>query len=472
MKVINTTGNSIYIEDIDMHLPYSETREVVDIDTDSIKRSSSLQDLIILGAFEIIEHNNSRIENNLVRLYEKKIHECKVAKEEERMESGKIPEVIIKGHFFEAGGYAKVNRNLAIHLARMGCRVEIAPVTTKRNDLNEIEIAQLSSLREKVGRTAIRIDSVIPSFSDISPKLPYRILYTTIEASTIPKQTISTCNIYDEIWVTSDFSKEVLEKNGVRRNIYVIPSTVDQNLYNEIAESRQFRPSLKKFVFVSVFGWSYRKGYDALLKAYLKEFSGNDDVTLLIVSRYQYSSDSSVFIGDEIDKFIKKYGGSNPAHIARCSKTIPEHEMPSLYRGCHAFALHSRGEGYGLIYTEASLCGLPVIATNYSGHTMFLKDNDNERNSYLVDIDSMQKISSGQMHVHYWDNQMFPLLTSNEFIEKFGGAMRHVYENYEEAKERNKKLQKRIFEGLTCEKSTAIAKKRIDEIWNKIGEQK
>jgi glycosyltransferase involved in cell wall biosynthesis len=34
----------------------------------------------------------------------------------------------------------------------------------------------------------------------------------------------------------------------------------------------------------------------------------------------------------------------------------------------------TRGEGYGLPMVEAAACGLPVIATNWSGHKTFLQD--------------------------------------------------------------------------------------------------
>ena len=53
---------------------------------------------------------------------------------------------------------------------------------------------------------------------------------------------------------------------------------------------------------------------------------------------------------------------------------MTQEEMASLYRHPKIKALVSltRGEGYGLPLLEAAASGLPVIATNWSGHLDFL----------------------------------------------------------------------------------------------------
>ena len=469
----NITGNSIYIEDLDFHITY-DSNEVVFISSDDIKKSESLQKMLVMGAFDILSISDERIEKNILRLREKYMEKHKENEEKNLNENTENTEnkndfsddldVVIRGHFYEAGGYAKVNRNLALGLNKIGVNVEISPVTTKRNDLNEMEVRALSALTKKVSSKAIRIDSIIPSFSDISPRYSYRILYTTIEAATIPQQTVDICNRYDEIWVTSDFCKEILSKYNVKPNIYVFPPSINMSLYNENVKMHFFTPEPKKFVFLSVFGWSYRKGYDVLLKSYLKEFSGSDDVSLLIVSRFQGSSERSKIIQTEIKDYIEKYGGNNPAHIIRCSRVIPEFEMPKIYKACDAFVLPSRGEGFSLTVCEASLCGIPVITTNYSGQTMFL----NNQNSFPVDIDNLEKLPKGKMHVHYWDGELFPSLNSDDFIVRLGKTMRNVYENYEEAKSKNNILKNELKSGYSITFMSEKIKQRLLYIKNEL----
>jgi len=457
------TQNSVYLEDIDRNISHEEGL-VEDICVDDILKSKSFQKFLVFGAFDIVEIGSSRIENNLVKMRSERDSKGLNDKKEEevpRMPSGQEPEVVVKGHFYEAGGYAKVNRNLAFGLTKKGIKVEVSPTNNMRSDLNEIEASMLNSLKKRVGRKAIRIDSIIPSFGQMSPRMPYRILYTTVEASSVPQQTVDICNSYDELWVTSDYCRDVLEQFGVTRPIFIMPASIQTNIYHENHEPHEFRPKLKDFVFISVFGWGYRKGYDALLKSYLTEFSGDDNVSLLIVSRYQQSSRRSDIIRSEIEKFIKKYGGENPAHIARCSRVIPEHELPRIYKAADAFVLPSRGEGFGLPYCEASLVGLPVIATNHSGHTMFLT----KENSNLVDIDKLAKVSPGSSQVHYWDNQIMPILKSKDFIDRFGSSMRNVYNNHDDAKLSNKILQKHILDNYSFSSVSDRASERIKEIW-------
>ena len=134
--------------------------------------------------------------------------------------------------------------------------------------------------------------------------------------------------------------------------------------------------------------------------------------------------------------------------------------MPKIYRASSSFVLFSRGEGFGLPYCEASLCGLPIIGTNYSGHTMFL----NKNNSYLLDIDELDYVKKGTMNVTYWDGQKMPKLNSKKTLEKSKSIMRYVYKNYKEAKNKNIKLRKEIMSNYNIERISNMVKKRLLEI--------
>ena len=464
MIFINKTGNSIHLEDINLNIPFLGD-ESQSIDLVDVKKSEAFQKMAVLGAFEILTTSGSRLEKNILRMLSE--HQQKPKQEvieENMMLSGDKAEVVIKGHFYEAGGYAKVNRNLALGLAKLGVGVEIKPVSMRRNDLNEMEVRLLGNLKRPVGRSAIKIDSIIPSFTDVSPRSSYRVLYTTIEATTVPQQTVDICNQYDEIWVTSDFCKDILSKYKIKPQILVFPSTTNTSLYNENAKPHVFTPPLNKFVFLSVFGWSYRKGYDALLRSYIEEFSSDEDVSLLIVSRFQGASERSKIIQEEVRKYLERYGGQDAPHISRCSRVINESEMPRIYRACNAFVLPSRGEGFGLPYVEASLCGLPVISTRHGGQLMFLNDN----NSHLVDIDRMEPMRRGKMHVHYWDNEIFPALDSDEFIGNLRNAMRDVYCNYSSATSANKSLQDDLKKNYSVLSVCGRIKQRLNDIWTSV----
>ena len=450
----------MHLTDIDLNVTYLEDLSPQDISLDLVKKSRNFRQMVLLGLFSISEHDGSTFEKSL------KKQEGKLENKNEETISEENPvdeiEVKIRGHFYEAGGYAKVNRNLALALDKRGFRVNISPTAKNNIDISAQELSQLAPLNRNVGKNAIVIDSMVPSFGNILGG-KYKILYTTIESDTIPQQFVDCLNMYNEIWTVSDYCKEIISKY-VDRKIIVMPNSVDNELYNENVEPYEFSPSLNPFVFVSVFGWSYRKGYDALLRAYLEEFTADDPVTLLIVSRYQGKTNRSDKIKDTINDYIQKYAPENAPHIARFSKVIPEEDMPRIYKACDSFVLFSRGEGWGLPFCESSLCGLPVIATNHSGHTMFL----NKDNSTLVDIDRKSPLQSGLMHVHYWDNQIFPELKSDKFIGDCRSAMRDVYENYSIHKNRNKSLSQFISDNYNINTISSLASARLKEIWSDI----
>lgn len=465
MKFVNCSNNTIYLEDIDYNIPFYEDFSQQEINVDNAKKSRNFRLLVALGQIKIVKHENSLFERGLIKMQENAPDQSANKKEEDQknmLENNNELSVKIRGHFYEAGGYAKVNRNLAIALDSLGVNVEIDPTRKTENHLTEEEVRQLTKISKRVGRNAISIDSMIPTFSSMSAG-GYRILYTTVEAGSIPDQFVDVANQYNEIWVTSDFCKKVLKEYNINRPIYVIPDSVNVDLYKP-SKPYKFKPKLKSFVFISVFGWSYRKGYDLLLRSFLEEFSADDPVSLLIVSRFSGSSKQTDMVADSIKKYIDQYGGEHPPHIAKCCSVIPENLMPNLYSAANAFVLFSRGEGFCVPYIESSLCGLPVIATNVSGHTMFL----NKENSFLVDVDKISPMETGLMHVHYWDDQLFPQLKSKQVIKEAKEQMRYVFENYEEAKIKNNKLQEFIRDNYSLDIVGQKAKDRLNKIWEKI----
>lgn len=472
MKFINKTKNTVFLEDIDLEIPFLEDYSPQDIDLDLVKRSLAFRQLVALTLFEIVESNDSLFERNLNKIQKEAIkinnsNESNLIKPPtDALDMSKTSsniEVRLRGHFFEAGGYAKANRNIVNGLSSLGIDVEIDPVAKNSSQITEEEIRKLNSYTKKVSRNAISIDSLVPSMNQIGNG-KYKVLFTTIESASIPKQFIDICNQYNEIWVVSDFCKEVLEKYNISKEIFVIPNSIDCNLYKEDVKPYQFSPELNNFVFLSVFNWSYRKGYDLLLKSYLSEFTGNDDVSLLLLTRNGFMGGQNKVIIDTIKEYKDKYNNTNPPHIALCSNIISEKEMPSLYKACNAYVLFSRGEGSGLPYQEASLCGLPIIGTNFSGHTMFLKKD----NSNLIDIDDLIVMPSGKMGVHYWDNQLFPSLTSSRVLEDSKNIMRYVFNNEKECIEKNNKLKSHILTNYSIESVAKRIKERLEIIWKKI----
>jgi glycosyltransferase involved in cell wall biosynthesis len=83
----------------------------------------------------------------------------------------------------------------------------------------------------------------------------------------------------DEIWIPSEFQRAIFSRQVPAERIHVIPEAVDTSLFTPLL-SRRIRDKKGPFEFLSLFSWSYRKGWDILLESYFRAFTIHDNVIL------------------------------------------------------------------------------------------------------------------------------------------------------------------------------------------------
>lgn len=416
MKLINNCNADLQIFNQKISVPPGET---IDVTCAQLSGDNRIRNMVLSGHLVL----------------DKADEDCPAAKaiyksleEKDLMIDSKgreIANTVLRGQMLDYSGYGKVNRNLvkAASIAEMDMLVD--PVDSKHPKLIGKELAEFSSFRQWKGRCWATIDSVVPNMT-LAKVAKKRILYTTVETSTLPLSLRENFHSYDKVWTTSSFCAKVIkDEAGVEAD--VLPGMVDERIWTTDGEVKQFNPKLKKFVFVSVFNWGYRKAPDALLHAYFRHFSHSDDVSLLLISKFKRQSSNSRGVRDEVQEIADQYAGRNMPHVARFSKEVDDYELASIYRASNCMVLASRGEGYGLPHMESLMCGTPVVATAYGGYMDVL----NSENSTLVDYDSFKKVPAGATGVSYWDGQVMLDLTSDAFIDSFGYAMRKVYDKYQ-----------------------------------------
>lgn len=260
----------------------------------------------------------------------------------------------------------------------------------------------------------------------------HNIGYTVYESDGLPPMRRIPCNCMNEIWVPCRFNQQTFTNAGVEVPIHVVPHVVDISQYNPNIEPLQWNKLKDKFVFYSAGDYHWRKGWDVLLKAFWQEFSKKDDVVLLVKP---FSGDDSASNQTRLQGLIKRQkmniqDPEDTAPVVFFGDFVKADMLERLYATCHCFVSSTRGEAWGLHLTEALAMEKPVIATNWSGQMEYLNDG----NSYLININGLSPIEDPvmlQIEPGYYGQKM-----AEPSVEHLQELMRHVYNNYEEAKEK------------------------------------
>lgn len=211
----------------------------------------------------------------------------------------------------------------------------------------------------------------------------------------------------DAVWVPTKFHQNLFKNHGVSESsIVIIPEAVDPQLFIR-GEEETMTNKKDDFVFLSVFKWEKRKGWDVLLDAYWQAFDLEDDVVL----RLRCWKPSWEYGSNDIDQQISNYATSKKrsktgqtekrrysrSELARVewigsadyphAEELTRTEMRSLYAKADCFVLATRGEGWGLPAAEAMTMGIPTIVTNFSGPTGFAT----KETSYLIPVTDLDR---------------------------------------------------------------------------------
>jgi len=289
---------------------------------------------------------------------------------------------------------------------------------------------------------------------------------TMFETDRVNDDHVQRCNTMDYVWVPTEFHISTFVKSGVDPSKVVkIVQPVDVKFFDPVRYKPMHLSSRaklvlgsrvrKSFVFLSIFKWEYRKGWDVLLKSYLKEFSNEDGVALYLLTN-PYHTDNN--FGNKILDFVDSSGmvepGSGWAPVYVIDTHIPLSDLPRVYRAANAFVLPSRGEGWGRPVVEAMSMALPVIVTNWSGPTEYLTDD----NSYPLHVDRMSEVTEGPFKGHLW---------AEPSEDKLKVLMRQVMNNLTEATAIGRKAREDMIRRFSPE---IVADIVADHIQNILGQ--
>jgi len=290
--------------------------------------------------------------------------------------------VICSGLMFGYSGFAEAMRNIAYSLYMKGCYVSVQPHDHVSSDILNTEkgrvINMLQTSTLKNDYKSVRITMTSP-LGVVHKSNEYRIGYVMFETQETPKVFIDSLMINtDELWVPSTFNLNNFTKAGYTHPIFCMPLGVDIDRFNTDTVKPLNIGVDGKFTFLSIMGWSARKGVDILMEAYLREFSSADN-TVLYMKGGWYTPEKA---RNEVNQIISKIGKKDPPEIKIDFNLYNDSQLPGLYKSANCFVLPSLGEGWGLDYTEAMAMALPTIGTRATSQLDFM----NDKNSFLIDV--------------------------------------------------------------------------------------
>ncbi|UJF32098.1 glycosyltransferase family protein [Paenibacillus hexagrammi] len=254
--------------------------------------------------------------------------------------------ILLEGIFYNGHGLAEGNRILLGILDRAGYRVRIEARDASEKDLTlpARDVAYISSFENnRLPSNDVYLYNWVGSEARCRPEFRVNIARTTFETDRIPAGWTHELNQFDEVWVQSWFNLQTFSSSGVHVPLRHIPNFFDMHRFSPKGPKLSL-PIPESFIFLSVFDLKKRKGYDALLQAYLQEFRYEDDIALLVKVRDEIAKER---LEHYMSQLSVPSAGSRRPPVYIIDQMMGPEDIVKLYRSCHAFVLPTRGRAGG-----------------------------------------------------------------------------------------------------------------------------
>ena len=345
-------------------------------------------------------------------------------------------ELIVYAPVWGQSGFEHLSRELLIALDQLAVNIELRPAQDwnfERVGLRPHVISRLVRMTQnRVNSLAPHVIYQIPKGQQVTRNAP-TVCYTLFETDRCPQPWVEALNKMDKVFVFSEFNRKAWAASGIdEHRIEALPTAVDSFLYNPDGPRLEVA-NKKGFTFLCSGDFTERKNFEAVVEAFVKEFTDGDAVTLIFKCHYGgFSKRYRRECMARLRHIALTFNSINPPRILFWGDKISDIAMAALYRSVDCFVLASRGEGLGMQYMEAAASGVPVIACDWGAQTDYL----NVDNSFLVKsdlkiIDDPNYISKCLQAL----NSQWCQVRINDLRE----AIRYVRDNYADARQKSDK---------------------------------
>ena len=278
-------------------------------------------------------------------------------------------------------------------------------------------------------------------------------------------------NKMDRVVVPSNFTRQVIEntfKDRLNKTIDVVPEWYNQNI--NLHKSALSRSKDERFNFETSFNLLTvgtltsgdvncdRKNLVNTIAWALEEFKDDPEVGIVVkTSVGRGSTKDRLLTKTAVEQIVSEFRKGDFPKVHLIHGNMSSVDVAALFRSkqIHAYITATRGEGYGLPLVDAAASGMPVVATNWSGHLDFLGEN-----FLKVDYD-MKKILPERV-----DGRIFVENTSwaEPRKDSFKKQLRYLRENYKKSLDKAASLRKNVKGNFTKQKVCKKYEKIIREL--------
>ncbi|MDR6458860.1 glycosyltransferase involved in cell wall biosynthesis [Chryseobacterium vietnamense] len=278
--------------------------------------------------------------------------------------------------FFDGNfGISEATRLNALALEAIGIkvnRINYSSETFERIDAG-------SEVPSSINVFHININFINNFFSknqDLNLKDHYNIIYWAWEFPEVSDKVVEILNVFDELWVPSDFCVNIFTKYTG------IPVIRFSHPIQKMAESKDFELSQYNIspdskIYLTIFdslSTTIRKNPEATLEAFTTVFK-EDKNSVLIVKTHNLERSK------DAQKALEAY--NNIPNVIIINEHFSKEKLHSLIQQSDVLISLHGSEGFGLTMAEAMAYGKIVVGTGYSGNLDFMNVN----NSFLIQYD-------------------------------------------------------------------------------------
>ena len=291
--------------------------------------------------------------------------------------------------------------------------------------------------------------------TEFRPAGKYNIGITAgVETDTVSDKFIDGCNNMDLVIVPSEFTKSTFMSSTynadgnvckVTTPIKVVHEYAHDNFYDHVGGDpiSELDHIEEDFCFLFVGQWissptgdGGRKNIKSLVRTFKHAFAEtpNPPALVLKTNGTNFSVSDYHQTHDSLCTLIEDETLADLPNIYLLHGDVEPQKLSSLYTHpkIKAFVSHTKGEGFGRPALEASLCGLPILITNWSGHLDFL----DKKHASLI---SGEFVPVGITNEIFTKNSQWIQVSEQESAM----SMKDIYSNYTKHKESAMELMKK-----------------------------